>query len=193
MINGTTVIKAKDTTTAMEKVVNQLGEDCVILSTKKEEGQIIITASNSSKVKSSVKKRYDKKKFANIYKLNSGKMNLENKEINTPIKDKKTLDVNLTVDYKKFIQSEMLSLLEKIDKKLENIYITDESNINNKNFSASLKLKQIGFSNNIINKFLIDNNNDDFEEKRVTFFRNLSENLASPFPERIAIFFSFSS
>jgi flagellar biosynthesis GTPase FlhF len=149
----------------MEKVVNQLGEDCVILSTKKEDGQIIITASNSSKVKSSVKKRYDKKKFANIYKLNSGKMNLENKEINTPIKDKKTPDINLTVDYKKFIQSEMLSLLEKIDKKLENIYITDESNINNKNFSASLKLKQIGFSNNIINKLLIDNNNDEFEEK----------------------------
>ena len=51
MINGTTVIKAKDTTTAMEKVVNQLGEDCVILYTKKEGGQIIITASNSSKVK----------------------------------------------------------------------------------------------------------------------------------------------
>ena len=153
MINGTTVIKAKDTTTAMEKVVNQLGEDCVILSTKKEDGQIIITASNSSKVKSSVKKRYDKKKFANIYKLNSGKMNLENKEINTPVKDKNALNVNLTVDYKKFIKSEMSSLLGKIDKKLENIYITDESNINNKNFSASLKLKQIGFSNNIINKF----------------------------------------
>ena len=35
MINGTTVIKAKDTASAMEKVVRELGEDCVILSTKK--------------------------------------------------------------------------------------------------------------------------------------------------------------
>ena len=35
MINGTTVIKAKDTTSAMEKVITELGEDCVILSTKK--------------------------------------------------------------------------------------------------------------------------------------------------------------
>ena len=61
MINGTTVIKAKDTTTAMEKVVNQLGEDCVILSTKKEGDQIIITASNSSKVKGSVKKGMTRK------------------------------------------------------------------------------------------------------------------------------------
>ena len=71
MINGTTVIRAKDTATAMEKVVKELGEDCVILSTKKVNGQVSITASNSKKAKSSVKKRYDKKKFANIYKLNS--------------------------------------------------------------------------------------------------------------------------
>ena len=35
MINGTTEIRAKDTATAMEKIVKELGEDCVILSTKK--------------------------------------------------------------------------------------------------------------------------------------------------------------
>ena len=81
MINGTTVIKAKDTTTAMEKVVNELGEDCVILSTKKVNGQIVITASNAAKHKNSVKKRYDKKKFDNIYKITSGKMNIKNQEI----------------------------------------------------------------------------------------------------------------
>ena len=51
MINGTTVIKAKDTVTAMEKVVSELGEDCVIISTKKVNGQIVITASNTQKAK----------------------------------------------------------------------------------------------------------------------------------------------
>ena len=60
MINGTTVIKAKDTASAMEKVVRELGEDCVILSTKKVNGQVSITASNSKKAKDAVKKRYDK-------------------------------------------------------------------------------------------------------------------------------------
>ena len=64
MINGTTVIKAKDTASAMEKVVRELGEDCVILSTKKVNGQVSITASNSKKAKEAVKKRYDNKKFA---------------------------------------------------------------------------------------------------------------------------------
>ena len=57
MINGTTVIRAKDTASAMEQVVKELGEDCVILSTKKVDGQISITASNSKKVRSSVKKK----------------------------------------------------------------------------------------------------------------------------------------
>jgi flagellar biosynthesis GTPase FlhF len=62
MINGTTVIKAKDTASAMEQVVKELGEDCVILSTKKVDDQISITASNSKNARNSVKKRYDKKK-----------------------------------------------------------------------------------------------------------------------------------
>ena len=66
MIKGTTTIKADDTTSAMEKVVSQLGEDCVILSTKKKNGKIEITASNSPKHKSSVKKRYDKKKCVQL-------------------------------------------------------------------------------------------------------------------------------
>ena len=86
MINGTTVIKAKDTATAMEKVVRELGEDCVILSTKKVNGQVSITASNSKKAKDAVTKRYDKKKFANIYKLNSGKLDIKNNIINNPNK-----------------------------------------------------------------------------------------------------------
>ena len=86
MINGTTVIKAKDTASAMEKVVRELGEDCVILSTKKVNGQVSITASNSKKAKEAVKKRYDKKKFANIYKFNSGKLDIKSNIINNPQK-----------------------------------------------------------------------------------------------------------
>ena len=72
-VKKTTTYKAKDTSTAMEKVIEELGEDCVILSTKKKNNMIEITASNSPKYKSAVKKRYNKEKFSNIYKLKSGK------------------------------------------------------------------------------------------------------------------------
>ena len=187
MINGTTVIKAKDTASAMEKVVRELGEDCVILSTKKVNGQVSITASNSKKAKDAVKKRYDKKKFANIYKFNSGKLNINNNIINNPQKklseDKASSSSFLGINYKDIIKEEMNILLEKIDKKLENIYITD--NYKNYNFSNFLKLKQVGFSNKILEKFLDKNLENSYEESRVNFFRKLSENLSSPFPERI--------
>ena len=187
MINGTTVIKAKDTASAMEKVVRELGEDCVILSTKKVNGQVSITASNSKKAKDAVKKRYDKKKFANIYKFNSGKLNINNNIINNPQKkigeDKAPSSSFSGINYKDIIKEEMSVLLEKIDKKLENIYITD--NYKNYNFSNFLKLKQVGFSNKILEKFLDKNLENSYEESRVNFFRKLSENLSSPFPERI--------
>ena len=187
MINGTTVIKAKDTASAMEKVVRELGEDCVILSTKKINGQVSITASNSKKAKEAVKKRYDKKKFANIYKLNSGKLDIKNKIINNSQKElsdhKRTSSNLLGTHYKDIIKEEMGVLLEKIDKKLENIYITD--NLKNYNFSNFLKLKQIGFSNKILEKYLDKNLNNSYEEARVNFFRKLSDSLSSPFPERV--------
>ena len=187
MINETTVIKAKDTASAMEKVIRELGEDCVILSTKKVKGQVSITASNSKKAKDAVKKRYDKKKFANIYKLNSGKLDIKSNSINNTQKklseDKTSSSNFLGLHYKDVIKEEMGILLEKIDKKLENIYITD--NYKNYNFSNFLKLKQAGFSSKILEKFLNKNLNNSYEDSRVNFFRTLSKNLSSPFPERI--------
>ena len=120
MINGTTVIKAKDTTTAMEKVVKELGEDCVFLSTKKVNGQVSITASNAKQAKSAVKKRYDKKKFANIYKFNAGKLDIKNNVMNNPKtklnEDKVSSSSFLGAHYKEIIKEEMSFLLEKIDK-----------------------------------------------------------------------------
>ena len=76
MLKTTTTVKAKDTSSAMEKVITELGEDCVILSTKKKNGMIEMTASNQMKYKSAVKKRYDKEKFSNIYSLKSGKLKI---------------------------------------------------------------------------------------------------------------------
>ena len=86
MLKNTTTVKAKDTSTAMEKVISELGEECVILSTKKKNNMIEITASNSPKYRSAVKKRYNREKFTNIYKLKSGKLNISENMIKTPAK-----------------------------------------------------------------------------------------------------------
>ena len=58
---------------------------------------------------------------------------------------------------------------------------------------ASYKIENIvisksqnnSFTNKILEKFLDKNQNNSYEESRVNFFRKLSENLSSPFPERI--------
>ena len=142
MLKTITTVKARDTSSAMEKVISELGDDCVILSTKKKNGMIEMTASNLMKHKSAVKKRYDKEKFSNIYKLKSGKLKIKKDSFNK-IENLETLkkDINpQTIN--KIIKIEMKSLLEKIDKKLENIYLTDFKNISkNIVFSYYLKLK----------------------------------------------------
>ena len=81
MLKKTSTFKAKDTSTAMEKVIAELGEDCVILSTKKKNNMIEITASNSPKYKSAVKKRYNKEKFSNIYNIKSGKLKFNSEKM----------------------------------------------------------------------------------------------------------------
>ena len=44
----TLTVQAEDTATAMEKIVDQLGPDALILSTTKRDGKIIMRASNES-------------------------------------------------------------------------------------------------------------------------------------------------
>ena len=187
MLKKTTTYKAKDTSTAMEKVIAELGEDCVILSTKKKNNMIEITASNSPKYKSAVKKRYNKDKFSNIYNLKSGKLKI-NEEKLKKIEPYNTNGSNFNVgEIKKVIRKEAETILDKMDKKLENIYLTDYKNISkNIIFSSFLKLKQIGFSSNVLEKYFEKPENDaSFQTSKFKFYRKISEIIAAPFPERI--------
>ncbi len=187
MLKTTTTVKAKDTSSAMEKVITELGEDCVILSTKKKNGMIEMTASNQMKYKSAVKKRYNKEKFSNIYNLKSGKLKI-NKENIKKIESKTDIATNINLDtINKVIKKETSSLLEKLDKKLENIYLTDYKNISkNIIFSYYLKLKELGFSSKVLDKYheILDKE-ESFEVSKYKLYRKLSEVMAAPYPERI--------
>ena len=157
MLKTTTTVKAKDTSSAMAKVITELGEDCVILSTKKKNGMIEMTASNQTKYKAAVKKRYNKEKFSNIYKLKSGKLKINRENIKKIEKEvNSSNNINLET-INKIIKKETAYLLQKIDKKLENIYLTDYKNLTkNIVFSHYLKLKEIGFSSDILDKLTLN-------------------------------------
>ncbi|RPH07555.1 MAG: hypothetical protein CBC53_001445 [Alphaproteobacteria bacterium TMED93] len=187
MLKTTTTVKAKDTSSAMEKVITELGEDCVILSTKKKNGMIEMTASNQMKYKSAVKKRYNKEKFSNIYNLKSGKLKI-NKENIKKVEHKTDITRNINLDtINKIIKQETSSLLEKLDKKLENVYLTDYKNVSkNIIFSYYLKLKELGFSSKVLDKYheALDKE-ESFEVSKYKLYRKLSELMAAPYPERI--------
>ena len=187
MLKTTTTVKAKDTTSAMEKVITELGDDCVILSTKKNNGMIEMTASNLTKHKSAVKKRYDKEKFSNIYNLKSGKLKIKKENIKKVEQSENFLG-NLKLEtINKIIKKETGSLLEKLDKKLENIYLTDYKNLSKSTvFSYYLKLKEIGFSSDILDKYYSNiDKEESFEASKYKFYRKLSEVTAAPYPERV--------
>ncbi len=187
MLKTTTTVKAKDTSSAMEKVITELGEDCVILSTKKKNGMIEMTASNQMKYKSAVKKRYDKEKFSNIYSLKSGKLKM-NKENIKKAEQVNSISRRINLEtINKIIKKETSSLLLKLDKKLENIYLTDYKNVTkNVIFSYYLKLKEIGFSSEILDKYHENlDKEESFEVSKYKLYRKLSEVLAAPYPERV--------
>ncbi|MBV68547.1 MAG: hypothetical protein CMJ08_01935 [Pelagibacterales bacterium] len=187
MLKTTTTVKAKDTSSAMEKVITELGEDCVILSTKKKNGMIEMTASNQMKYKSAVKKRYDKEKFSNIYSLKSGKLKM-NKENIKKAEQVNSISRSINLEtINKIIKKETSSLLLKLDKKLENIYLTDYKNVTkNVIFSYYLKLKEIGFSSEILDKYHENlDKEESFEVSKYKLYRKLSEVLAAPYPERV--------
>ena len=187
MLKTTTTVKAKDTSSAMEKVITELGEDCVILSTKKKNGMIEMTASNQMKYKSAVKKRYNKEKFSNIYSLKSGKLKM-NKEIIKKAEQVNSISRSINLEtINKIIKKETSSLLLKLDKKLENIYLTDYKNVTkNVIFSYYLKLKEIVFSSEILDKYHENlDKEESFEVSKYKLYRKLSEVLAAPYPERV--------
>ncbi len=182
-----TTVTAKDTTSAMEKVISQIGEDSVILSTKHINGMVEMTASNSPKHKNSVKKRFDKNKFAKIYSLKKESLK---KNTNGRIQEIPSIKPANTQKESNVINSDMSQEFDKlkkfIDARLEGLMVADEtSKFNHISPSVSIKLRQSGFSTKIVNQLKHTFSNCDFETGRVKFIRELSKSLTAPFPERI--------
>ncbi len=187
----TTTVKAKDSTSAMEKIVSEIGEDSVILSTKHVDGMVEMTASNSLQHKNAVKKRFDKNKFSKIYKdkkksLTQIGKNKENLNIHNFIPKASNENKNI-FDFKKTdLSKEFDKLAKHIDNRLEGLLITEDTAMINKLApSNSIRLKQLGFSTHIVTQLRNTFCNHTFEEGRVKFIRALAKLLTAPFPERM--------
>ena len=187
----TTTVTAKDTASAMEDIAAQLGDNAVILSSRKVGNLIEMTASNARAAQNAVKKRNTKKSFKNIFQ---NQKNVAHTENVVPIEQKpremhentqqNIKDLNNTNNYETLEQ--IHTAIELLDKKMEGMVITEESAISQNNFSSiPLKLKQLGFSRNIVMSLKDSYAEKNYEDARVSFLRSLAQKLSFKSPDRV--------
>ena len=135
-------VKAMDTATAMDEIVNKLGPDAVILSTSKIDGKIVMEAASGTQPTQG--RLMNEKQFSNI---------LSEKMIDTPGKNKTLPGLEKMLPTAKEIQS-LQSQMSQIQKMLSGLFITDLDGVNQDLSSNSrVILQQAGFSSQVLNDF----------------------------------------
>jgi flagellar biosynthesis GTPase FlhF len=135
-------VKAMDTATAMDEIVNKLGPDAVILSTSKIDGKIVMEAASGTQPTRGP--LMSEKQFSNI---------LSEKMIDTPGKNKTHPGFEKMLPTAKEIQS-LQSQMSQIQKMLSGLFITDLDGVNQDLSSNSrVILQQAGFSSQVLNDF----------------------------------------
>ena len=135
-------VKAMDTATAMDEIVNKLGPDAVILSTSKIDGKIVMEAASGTQPTQG--RLMNEKQFSNI---------LSEKMIDTPGKNKTNPGLEKMLPTAKEFQN-LQSQMSQIQKMLSGLFITDLDGVNHDLSSNSrVILQQAGFSSQVLNDF----------------------------------------
>ena len=135
-------VKAMDTATAMDEIVNKLGPDAVILSTSKIDGKIVMEAASGTQPTQG--RLMNEKQFSNI---------LSEKMIDTPGKNKTDPGLEKMLPTAKEFQN-LQSQMSQIQKMLSGLFITDLDGVNQDLSSNSrVILQQAGFSSQVLNDF----------------------------------------
>jgi len=135
-------VKAMDTATAMDEIVNKLGPDAVILSTSKIDGKIVMEAASGTQPTQG--RLMNEKQFSNI---------LSEKMIDTPDKNKTNPGLEKMLPTAKEFQN-LQSQMSQIQKMLSGLFITDLDGVNQDLSSNSrVILQQAGFSSQVLNDF----------------------------------------
>ena len=178
-------VLSDDSMTAMDEIARVLGQDAVILSTKKIGEKIEIVGSNDIKdILKSNKKNQKKPNFKELFSNVPLSENKTDKKINPPIKnnndDKLLVEQNLisTVDFENF-KHEIKSILD-------NSIIADltslNSHIDDTNF---IKLLKKGYSKKTINNIFQNLNKKELPRSINNFYNNLSDKLTYDLKDKL--------
>ncbi len=171
-------IRAQDTASAMDEIIEKLGKDSFIIGTKKIGNEILVKATNTPKKIIQPQKKV-KQKFHNMIsnELNSKSSltNLQNDLLTNIDTKNEIIDKNKTNDTNiKKLSSEFKALKEL----LNGMILTDMAGLSpNLINSTKIKLQKIGFSDNTLIRFKDKLENKNSDEGFKNFIEELSDTL----------------
>ena len=170
----TTTVTAKDTSSAMEDIINQLGDDAVILSTNQKHGKVEMTATTD--ITSTTPRRLKpSQQFSRIFESRM----LEDQILgdkDKPLELTQALNENSGLSMSQL--SAVRSEINEIKNMLAGVVVTEPENLNEKfSSSISFRLRQFGFSPKIVKILEESFSGKDFENARVSFLRSLAKRL----------------
>ena len=180
-------VRANDTASAMEEIVEKLGTESYILDTKKVGNEMLIKATNNP-----IKKpRIGKGSHQNFSKMMS-------KELNSKLsgadllsrKDKKTSSNTLSqfssqndIDTTSIVQ-EMGLELQALRNALDGMVLTDMAGLSpNLQSTTKVRLQKLGFSGHVLKMFKSSIMNPEYEEGKSNFLNSLAGELANDDPD----------
>ena len=180
-------VRANDTASAMEEIVEKLGTESYILDTKKVGNEMLIKATNNP-----IKKpRIGKGSHQNFSKMMSKELN--SKLSGTDLvsrKDKKTRSDTLSqfssqndIDTASIVQ-EMGLELQALRNALDGMVLTDMAGLSpNLQSTTKVRLQKLGFSGHVLKMFKSSIINAEYEEGKSNFLNSLAGELANDDPD----------
>ena len=170
-------IRAQDTATAMDEIVEKLGKDSFIIGTKKIGNEILVKATNKPKKEIKPQKKVNQKFDEMISKeLNVSSPLSTLKDISTNKRgSNERLDLGYLNDDK---INKLNSEFKALKKQLNGMILTDMAGLSpNLRNTTKVKLQEIGFSNNTLIKFNDKLENENSEEGVQNFIGDLANSL----------------
>ena len=183
---ATITITANDSSSAMDQIVQKLGPEALIISTKNRGGKVEIKATNEPIVSQSKDNGQYETNFSELIRKrmprigNSGKRAVEKFGKRRSGKISKISHNFNDSDVHGSEVHDIKSQLHSLRNMLSGMVITDTSGLNdNLGQSSSVQLRQANFSQNIVSQLEQEFTGLPFEEGRVAFMRALAKRLVA--------------
>ncbi len=180
-------VRANDTATAMEEIVEKLGTESYILDTKKVGNEMLVKATNKPVKKPNAGRRRPPQNFSNMMskelsdKLSGGNgMVCKGKETEIKTASQFSSQNNSGLTGLEQLGTELKALRSALD----GMVLTDMAGLSpNLQSTTKVKLQNLGFSSHLLRKLRCSLSNVEYEEGKNHFLDSLASELSNDDPE----------